>query len=205
MTKKERFIQILKFTGFSISAGVIQIVSYELLALLCDIWFTPEQYYWWVYVISLVLSVLWNFTFNRKFTFKSAVNVPFAMFLVACYYLVFTPLSTWWGDALVQIGWNDTVVVVMNMIINFATEYLYDTFIVFRKPKQNDVVLSFDSPDDEEDLIDEDDDIEDYEEDPIDEDETKEDIDYADDDCEDDLDDDIEEFDDDIDNFDDEE
>ena len=150
MTKKERFIQILKFTGFSISAGVIQIVSYELLALLCGIWFTPEQYYWWVYVISLALSVLWNFTFNRKFTFKSAVNVPFAMLLVACYYLVFTPLSTWWGDALVQIGWNDTVVVVMNMIINFATEYLYDTFIVFRKPKQNDVVLSFDSPDDEE-------------------------------------------------------
>ena len=167
MTKKERLIQILKFTGFSISAGVIQIVSYELLALLCGIWFTPEQYYWWVYVISLALSVLWNFTFNRKFTFKSAVNVPFAMFLVACYYLVFTPL--WWGDALVQIGWNDTVVVVMNMIINFATEYLYDTFVVFRKPKQNDVVLSFDSPDDEEDSIDEDDDIEYYEEDPIDE------------------------------------
>ena len=142
MTKKERFIQILKFTAFSISAGVIQIVSYELLALLCGIWFTPEQYYWWVYVISLTLSVLWNFTFNRKFTFKSAVNVPFAMFLVACYYLAFTPLSTWWGDALVKIGWNDTLVVALNMVINFTTEYLYDTFVVFRKPAKNEVVLS---------------------------------------------------------------
>lgn len=137
MTKKERFIQILKFTAFSISAGVIQIVSYELLALLFGIWFTPVQYYWWVYITSLVLSVLWNFTFNRKFTFKSAVNVPFAMFLVGCYYLAFTPLSTWWGDALVKIGWNDTLVVALNMVINFATEYLYDTFVVFRKPAKS--------------------------------------------------------------------
>ena len=142
MTKKERFIQILKFTAFSISAGVIQIVSYELLALICGIWFTPVQYYWWIYITSLVLSVLWNFTFNRKFTFKSAVNVPFAMFLVGCYYLAFTPLSTWWGDALVRIGWNDTLVVALNMVINFATEYLYDTFVVFRKPKNEDAVAT---------------------------------------------------------------
>lgn len=138
MTKKEKFIQILKFTLFSISAGIIQIVSFELIALVCRSAFslTEAQYYWGVYLTSLTLSVLWNFTFNRKFTFKSANNVPIAMLKVLAFYAVFTPLSTWWGDALVNIGWSDTLVLLLTMLINFVTEFIYDDLFVFRKPKE---------------------------------------------------------------------
>ena len=139
MTKKEKFIQIVKFTLFSISAGVIQIVSFELLAWLCRDAFSliEERYYWGVYLTSLTLSVLWNFTFNRKFTFKSATNVPIAMLKVLAFYLVFTPLSTWGGDALVKIGLDDTLVLVITMIVNFVTEFIYDDLFVFRKPKND--------------------------------------------------------------------
>ena len=137
MTKKEKLIQIVKFTLFSISAGIIQILSFELLALLCRGVFslTDEQYYWGVYLTSLTLSVLWNFTFNRKFTFKDASNVPIAMLKVFLFYLVFTPLSTWGGDALVKIGWDDTLVLAITMVINFVTEFIYDDLVVFRKKK----------------------------------------------------------------------
>ncbi len=137
MTKKEKLIQIVKFTLFSISAGIIQILSFELLALLCRGVFslTDEQYYWGVYLTSLTLSVLWNFTFNRKFTFKDASNVPIAMLKVFLFYLVFTPLSTWGGDALVKIGWDDTLVLAITMVINFVTEFIYDDLFVFRKKK----------------------------------------------------------------------
>ena len=137
MTKKEKLIQIVKFTLFSISAGIIQIVSFELLALLCRGVFslTDEQYYWGVYLTSLTLSVLWNFTFNRKFTFKDASNVPIAMLKVFLFYLVFTPLSTWGGDALVKIGWDDTLVLAITMVITFVTEFIYDDLFVFRKKK----------------------------------------------------------------------
>lgn len=77
----------LKFALFSVSAGIIQAGTFALM-------FDLLHWNWWVsYLISLVLSVLWNFTFNRKFTFKSANNVPKAMLLVAAYYCVFTPLS----------------------------------------------------------------------------------------------------------------
>ncbi len=138
MTKKEKFLQIVKFTLFSISAGVIQIGSYELIALLMRSGFgmTEKDYQWWVYLISLTLSVLWNFTFNRKFTFKDASNVPIAMLKVLGYYLVFTPLSTWWNDALVGIGWNGTVVTVLTMLVNFVTEFIYDDLVVFKKKKE---------------------------------------------------------------------
>lgn len=139
MTKKEKILQIVKFTLFSISAGIIQFGSFELIAWICRFAFslTEEQYYWGVYLTALTLSVLWNFTFNRKFTFKSATNVPIAMLKVLAFYLVFTPLSMWWGDALVSIGWDDTLVLALTMIINFVTEFIYDDLFVFRKPKQS--------------------------------------------------------------------
>lgn len=140
MSKKERIIQFLKFLGFSLSAGIIQIVSFELFALICRSAFSlvEEQYYWGCYLTSLLLSIIWNFTFNRKFTFKSAVNVPKAMALVLAFYAVFTPLSTWWGDALVSVGWDDTLVLIMTMVINFLTEYVYDALVVFREKKKDD-------------------------------------------------------------------
>ncbi len=125
MDKKE-WIRTLKFVGFSISAGVIQIATFTLLTE-----FTSMSY-WPRYLIALVLSVIWNFTFNRKFTFKSANNVPVAMLKVFGYYCVFTPLSTILGNYLVEkAGWNDYLVTALNMIINFVTEYLFDRFVVF--------------------------------------------------------------------------
>ena len=108
-------------------AGIIQIGLFTLLNELC------KWSYWPCYLIALVASVVWNFTLNRKFTFKSANNVPKAMALVLCYYAVFTPLSTLLGNWLVETcGWNEYLVTVMNMLLNFVTEYLFDTFVVFR-------------------------------------------------------------------------
>ncbi len=125
MNRKE-FLRAAKFTLFSISAGVIQIVSFTLLNELTSL---P---YWPCYLIALVLSVLWNFTFNRRYTFQSAGNVPKAMALVAAYYCVFTPVSTLVGNALANLGWNEYLVTALNMIVNFVTEFLYDKFVVFR-------------------------------------------------------------------------
>lgn len=127
-TKKE-LLRTLKFVLFSISAGVIQIVSFTLLNELLHI------FYWVSYLIALILSVLWNFTLNRKFTFKSAANVPIAMLKVAGFYAVFTPLSTWWTAALTEpsygIMWNEYLVLILTMLVNFVSEYLFDRFLVF--------------------------------------------------------------------------
>lgn len=126
-TKKE-FIRTVKFVLFSISAGVIQIASDAF----CNE--VLKFSYWLSYLIALILSVLWNFTLNRKFTFCSANNIPLAMLKVAAFYLVFTPLSTWWTAVLTEkCGWNGYIVLVGTMLINFVTEYLYDRFVVFGK------------------------------------------------------------------------
>ena len=88
--------------------------------------------YWLSYLVALILSVLWNFTINRKYTFKSANNIPVAMLKVAAYYAVFTPLSTTGGNYLVEtLHWNSTLVLVATMLINFVTEFLYQRFFVF--------------------------------------------------------------------------
>ena len=139
-TKKQEFWNFVKFVLFSISAGVIQILSFTLFneVIIKDI----GNEYGWSYFIALALSVLWNFTFNKKFTFKSAKNVPIAMLLVFAFYLVFTPLSIWWGIALTKAGWNEYLVLGLTMLINFITEYLWTRFVVYRndintaKPKE---------------------------------------------------------------------
>lgn len=119
--------RVLKFVLFSISAGLIEIVTFTLLNE------TLHLSYWVSYVIALVLSVLWNFTFNRKFTFQSAANVPKAMLKVALYYAVFTPLSAKAEDILtMQYGWNEYLVTGLNMVVNLVTEFLYQRFFVFR-------------------------------------------------------------------------
>ena len=128
MKNKKEFWRVVKFAFFSVSAGLIQIVSFTLMN---EVFKWP---YWICYLTALVLSVLWNFTLNRKFTFKSAANVPVAMLKVAAYYAVFTPLSTLLGNYLVDtLGWNEYVVTGMNMLINFVTEFLYQRFVVFGK------------------------------------------------------------------------
>lgn len=130
LTKKQEWWNFVKFVLFSISAGVIQIVSFTVL----NEWIIRDigQKYGWSYFISLVLSVLWNFTVNRKFTFKSANNVPIAMLLVFAFYCVFTPLSIWWGNALTGIGWNEYIVLGGTMVINMVTEFLWTRFVVYR-------------------------------------------------------------------------
>ena len=125
--KRTELWRVVKFVLFSASAGVIQIGLFTALNELC------RWSYWPCYLIALVASVVWNFTLNRKFTFQSANNVPKAMAMVLGYYAVFTPLSTILGNWLVEsCGWNEYLVTVMNMLLNFVTEYLFDTFVVFR-------------------------------------------------------------------------
>ncbi|MBQ5748817.1 MAG: GtrA family protein [Oscillospiraceae bacterium] len=125
MNNREELIRAVKFTLFSISAGVIQAGSFALMNELL------HWNYWVCYLTALILSVVWNFTFNRKFTFRSANNVPVAMAKALAFYAVFTPLSTWGGDALVVIGWNEYVVLIGTMLLNFVLEFLYDRFVVF--------------------------------------------------------------------------
>ena len=127
MDKKKELMRGLKFFAFSVSAGVIELCTF---ALLNEVFRLP---YWMSYLAALVLSVLWNFTLNRKFTFKSAANVPTAMLKVAAFYLMFTPASTYLEHALTALGWNEYLVTLLNMVINFVTEFLYQRFFVFGK------------------------------------------------------------------------
>ena len=127
MTKDKELLRTIKFTLFSISAGIIQIGTFTLLFEVFR-WSEPVSH-----LVSLILSVLWNFTLNRKITFQSAANVPIAMLKVACFYLVFTPLSTWGVDALTSIGWNAYLVEILAMLVNFVTEYIFQRFFVFGK------------------------------------------------------------------------
>ena len=123
---RDDLVRAIKFVLFSASAGLIQAGAFTLLNELLH-W--P---YWPCYLIALVLSVLWNFTLNREFTFKSANNVPLAMLKVALYYCVFTPASTWWGTALTNAGWNEYIVLFGTMLINLTTEFLFCRFVVYR-------------------------------------------------------------------------
>ena len=111
---------------FSASAGVIQVGSFTIFNELCHF------SYWPAYLISLILSVLWNFTFNRRFTFKSATNVPIAMAKVFGFYLVFTPLSTWLGDLAVKADFNEYLVLALTLLSNLILEFLFCKFYVYR-------------------------------------------------------------------------
>lgn len=125
--KNKEIFRTLKFVLFSASAGIIQMGSFAIFNELL-LW-----KYWPAYLVSLVLSVLWNFTFNRRFTFKSTANVPRAMVLVALYYCVFTPVTTVLGSFLVEdMVWNEYLVTVLNMALNLVTEFLYQRFVVYR-------------------------------------------------------------------------
>lgn len=127
MKDKKEIGRMIKFTLFSISAGAIQLGLFELL-------YNVFKWSWWPsYLIALIASVIWNFTLNREYTFKSTNNVPVAMTKVFIFYLVFTPLSTILGNYLEgTLGWNGTIVTLINMVLNFVLEYLYDRFYVFK-------------------------------------------------------------------------
>ena len=125
MKDKAQMWQAIKFTLFSISAGVIQIGSFALLELLIE-------GYWIPYLTSLLLSILWNFTLNRRYTFKSAANVPVAMAKVLGFYAVFTPLSTWLGNVAAVAGAHEFLVLGVTMLLNFVLEFLFCKFVVYR-------------------------------------------------------------------------
>ncbi len=124
--KHENLQQMIKFLLFSMSAGTIQALTFTLLFELVGF------IYWPAYLIALILSVVWNFTLNRKFTFKSAANIPVAMTKIAIYYAIFTPISTWWGDALTKIEWNEYLVLFLTMVTNLITEFLVTKYIVYK-------------------------------------------------------------------------
>lgn len=124
--KNNTIIQMIKFTLFSISAGVIQVVSFALFDELF------KWKYWPAYLVSLILSIVWNFTFNRRFTFKSAANVPTAMAKLFGFYLVFTPLSTYLGHLADKGGVNEYIILILTMLSNFVLEFLFSKYLIYR-------------------------------------------------------------------------
>ncbi len=120
-------LRFLLFTLISASAGLVELASFALLNE-----FTSWQY-WPCYLIAVTLSVLWNFTINRRYTFRSNANITRAMLLVALYYVAFIPLTTWLGDWFVEdLNWNEYLVTIINMLLNFTTEFLYQRCVVYK-------------------------------------------------------------------------
>ncbi|MBQ5890276.1 MAG: GtrA family protein [Clostridia bacterium] len=136
MSNKKEILRAVKFTLFSISAGIIQILTFTLLNEFADF------SYWPCYLIALVLSVVWNFTLNRKYTFHSANNLPIAMLKTLAFYAVFTPLSTLLEYYLAdKMGYNEYLITALNMILNFVLEYLYQRYYVFKDSIETDKKL----------------------------------------------------------------
>lgn len=142
LSPRQNAWQVVKFVMFSAGAGIIQLVSFAIIYAIVtgtavnldNQAGTEDPHYLICYLPSLILSVLYNFTVNRRYTFKSAANVPAAMLKVAGYYGVFTPLSMAWGDYFTRsLHWNDFLVLAFTMLINLTTEYLFCRFVVYRK------------------------------------------------------------------------
>jgi putative flippase GtrA len=126
MTTRQNVWQMVKFTLFSVSAGIVETISFTLLN---ELTVLPYRF---CYLIALILSVLYNFTVNRRFTFKSATNVPIAMLKVTGFYLVFTPLSTWAGHTATNQNINEYIIFGLTMLSNLVLEYLFCRFVVYR-------------------------------------------------------------------------
>ncbi len=116
----------MKFTLFSVSAGIIQALSFALLHELL------AMAYWGAYLTALILSIIWNFTLNRQYTFKSAANIPVAMLKLFGFYAVFTPLSTWLGHLAEGAGVNAYIVLFVTMLANFVLEFLFSKCIIYK-------------------------------------------------------------------------
>lgn len=124
--KNKNVLQAIKFALFSASAGIIEVSAFTLLNEIAKL---P---YWPAYLTALILSILWNFTLNRRYTFRSAANISVAMAKIFAFYLVFTPLSTYLGDLATDKGVNEYIVLALTMLSNFVLEYLYCKFVVYR-------------------------------------------------------------------------
>lgn len=125
--KLKEFFRALKFLVISISAGIIQIGSFTLMNEVCMF------NYWVAYLVSLLLSIIWNFTINRKVTFKASDNYKISMLLVLAFYAVFTPVSTILGNLAETSGANEYLVLAVTMVANFLLEFVYCRFVVYRK------------------------------------------------------------------------
>ena len=121
-------LQAIKFTLFSLSAGIIQVASFALFRAIFG-----EGAYWLNHLLSLALSVIWNFTFNRKYTFKPTGHVARDMALVFAFYAVFTPVTMWGGQKLVSLGVFDWLVEGGVLLLNLITEYLFQKFVVYKE------------------------------------------------------------------------
>lgn len=148
--KSKNILQFIKFALFSASAGIIELLSFTLMnevfikfpfmqrALESNETFAKimENEYGPMYLIALLLSVIWNFTFNRKFTFKSAANVPIAMLKVLAFYAVFTPVTVLLGNyftaKFADFSAIKYIVLGVTMACNMITEFIYDKLVVFR-------------------------------------------------------------------------
>ena len=129
---KREIIRMIKFVLVSASAGIVEILVFTLMNELTGF------RYWPCYLMALIASVVWCFTINRRYTFKSAKNVPRAMAMVFAFYLVFTPATTILGNYLAEtLHWNEYLVTAINMALNLSLEYLYDTFVVYRGEMDN--------------------------------------------------------------------
>ena len=124
--KKDSLFQIIKFTLFSVSAGVIQVVSFALFNEIL------RWTYWLAYLVALGFSIVWNFTLNRHYTFKSAANIPVAMAKLIGFYIVFTPLSTWLGHLAERAEINEYIILSVTMLSNFVLEFLFSKSVIYK-------------------------------------------------------------------------
>ena len=130
---KKEFLRTVKYVLIAASAGIIEFGSMLILELIFGEKAKGDPLHWVFYTIALVLSVIWNFTFNRRYTFKSAANVKKAMLLVFLFYVVFAPLSIYLEYLLADVcGWHWIPVTILNMVLNLALEFPYQRFFVFR-------------------------------------------------------------------------
>lgn len=129
---KKEIIRAVKFVLVSASAGIVEIVVFTLMNELTGL------KYWPCYLTALIASVVWCFTINRRYTFRSTKNIPRTMAMVFAFYLVFTPATTILGNYLAEtLHWNEYLVTAINMALNLSLEYLYDTFVVYRNEMDN--------------------------------------------------------------------
>lgn len=153
--RKKKAKRFLKYAIIAISGGLIQLTAYIILSdaikldkhvsfdaiyqkqpWLTEIFYDPDtgKTYGLSYFIAVSLSVIWNFTFNRKYTFKSASNVPKAMLLFVLYYAFSIPFNCW---AIVQLNklvvfpLSDKVILICIMLANGLPAFFYQRYVVF--------------------------------------------------------------------------
>lgn len=148
--KLEGVFQFIKYALCAASAGIIQLVLFTILQAVIPatdktIHFITEDMELVAFIattVALCASILWNFTFNRKFTFKDASNVPKAMILAFLFYVPFYPFQTWYVGTIKKVLMDhmnaDLAGIIAEgsvMVINFVLEFIWQKFVVFRKPK----------------------------------------------------------------------